>query len=58
MIASVSGEVLVRRADHVVVDTGGVGYLLSVSAETLKAVPALAASERPCTPTSSPATTR
>ncbi len=40
MIASVSGEVLVRRADHVVVDTGGVGYLLSVSAETLKAVPA------------------
>ena len=41
MIASVSGEVLVRRADHVVVDTGGVGYLLSVSAETLKAVPAV-----------------
>ena len=40
MIASVSGEVLVRRADHVVVDTGGVGYMLSVSAETLKAVPA------------------
>ena len=40
MIASVSGEVLVRRADHVVVDTGGVGYRLSVSAETLKAVPA------------------
>jgi Holliday junction DNA helicase RuvA len=40
MIASVSGEVLVRRADHVVIDTGGVGYALAVSAETLKAVPA------------------
>ncbi|MBA2545797.1 MAG: Holliday junction branch migration protein RuvA [Solirubrobacterales bacterium] len=40
MIASVSGEVLVRRADHVVVATGGVGYRLAVSAETLKAVPA------------------
>lgn len=40
MIASVRGEVLVRRADYVVVDTGGVGYRLSVSAETLKAVPA------------------
>jgi len=40
MIASVRGEVLVRRPDHVVIDTGGVGYRLSVSAETLKAVPA------------------
>ncbi len=39
MIASVSGEVLVRRPDHVVVDTGGVGYRLSISAETLRAVP-------------------
>ena len=39
MIASVRGEVLLRRADHVVVDTGGVGYRLNVSAETLKAVP-------------------
>jgi Holliday junction DNA helicase RuvA len=41
MIASVSGEVLVRRPDHVVVDTGGVGYRLSISAETLGAVPAI-----------------
>ena len=41
MIASVSGEVLVRRPDHVVIDTGGVGYRLSVSAETLRAVPAV-----------------
>ncbi len=40
MIASISGEVLVRRADHVVIDAGGVGYRLAVSAETLKAVPA------------------
>ncbi len=40
MIASVRGEVLVRRPDHVVIETGGVGYHLSVSAETLKAVPA------------------
>jgi Holliday junction DNA helicase RuvA len=39
MIASVRGEVLVRRADYVVIDTGGVGYRLSVSAETLKTVP-------------------
>jgi len=40
VIASVRGEVLVRRPDHVVVETGGVGYRLTVSAETLKAVPA------------------
>jgi holliday junction DNA helicase RuvA len=40
MIASVSGEVLVRRADHVVIDAHGVGYRLAVSAETLKSVPA------------------
>jgi Holliday junction DNA helicase RuvA len=40
MIASVSGEVLVRRPDHVVIDAHGVGYRLAVSAETLKAVPA------------------
>jgi Holliday junction DNA helicase RuvA len=41
MIASVSGEVLIRRADRVVIDTGGVGYALAVSAETLKAIPAV-----------------
>ena len=40
MIASVSGEVLVRRPDHVVIDAGGVGYRLAVSSETLKSVPA------------------
>ena len=31
---------MVRRPDHVVIDAGGVGYRLAVSAETLKAVPA------------------
>jgi Holliday junction DNA helicase RuvA len=41
VIASVRGEVLLRRADHVVIDTGGVGYRLAVSAETLKSVPAV-----------------
>jgi Holliday junction DNA helicase RuvA len=41
MIALISGSVAVRRADHVVVDCGGVGYRLAVSAETLKHVPAV-----------------
>jgi Holliday junction DNA helicase RuvA len=40
MIAAVRGEVMVRRPDHVVIDASGVGYRLTVSAETLKAVPA------------------
>ena len=41
MIASVSGRVLVRRPDHVVVEAAGVGYHLSVSSETLRSVPAI-----------------
>jgi holliday junction DNA helicase RuvA len=41
MIALISGKVAVRRGDHVVVDCGGVGYRLAVSAETLKHVPAV-----------------
>jgi holliday junction DNA helicase RuvA len=41
MIASVNGTVVVRRPDHVVIECGGVGYRLAVSAETLKAVPAV-----------------
>ena len=41
MIASVSGTVVVRRPDHVVIECSGVGYRLAVSAETLKAVPAV-----------------
>jgi Holliday junction DNA helicase RuvA len=40
MIASVRGDVLVRRPDHVVIESAGVGYRLTVSTETLKAVPA------------------
>jgi Holliday junction DNA helicase RuvA len=43
VIAAVRGEVLVRRPDHVVIDANGVGYRLTVSAETLKAVPAAGA---------------
>src|SRR5438552_1314107 len=41
MIAIVSGSVAVRRGDHVVIDCGGVGYRLAVSAETLRHVPAV-----------------
>jgi Holliday junction DNA helicase RuvA len=41
VISLISGSVAVRRGDHVVVDTGGVGYRLAVSAETLKQVPAV-----------------
>ncbi|HVS28535.1 MAG TPA: Holliday junction branch migration protein RuvA [Solirubrobacteraceae bacterium] len=40
MISLVRGEVVVRRADHVVVEASGVGYRLAVSAETLRHVPA------------------
>jgi holliday junction DNA helicase RuvA len=36
----VRGEVLVRRPGEVVVESGGVGYRLAVSTETLAAVPA------------------
>ncbi|MGH2871401.1 MAG: Holliday junction branch migration protein RuvA, partial [Solirubrobacteraceae bacterium] len=41
MISLISGTVAVRRADHVVVDCGGVGYRLAVSGETLRQVPAV-----------------
>jgi Holliday junction DNA helicase RuvA len=40
VIALIRGEVAIRRPDHVVVLCGGVGYRLSVSAETLRHVPA------------------
>jgi Holliday junction DNA helicase RuvA len=40
VIALISGTVAVRRGDHVVIDCGGVGYRLAVSAETLRHVPA------------------
>ena len=39
MIASVKGNVVVRRPDHVVLEAAGVGYRLAVSAQTLRAVP-------------------
>jgi len=39
VIASVRGEVLVRRTGEVVLECGGVGYRLAVSAETLESVP-------------------
>jgi Holliday junction DNA helicase RuvA len=41
VIALVSGSVAVRRSDHIVIDCGGVGYRLAVSAETLRHVPAV-----------------
>lgn len=41
MIAAVTGEVISRRSDHVVVDAAGVGYRLAVSAETLRTVPSV-----------------
>jgi holliday junction DNA helicase RuvA len=41
MIALISGTVAARRPDHVVIDCGGVGYRLAVSAETLRHVPAV-----------------
>ena len=39
MIASVRGPVAARRPDHVVVECGGVGYRVAVSAQTLTHVP-------------------
>jgi holliday junction DNA helicase RuvA len=41
MIALLRGEVAVRRTDHVVILSGSVGYRASVSAETLRHVPAV-----------------
>ena len=43
MIASVRGRVLARRPENVVVDCGGVGYRLAVSAHTLQRVPKVGA---------------
>jgi holliday junction DNA helicase RuvA len=39
LIASVRGPVIVRMPGEVVVEAGGVGYRLSISAETLREVP-------------------
>ena len=38
MIALLSGEVALRRPDHVVLACGGIGYRVAVSAETLRHV--------------------
>jgi holliday junction DNA helicase RuvA len=46
MIASVTGTVGARRADHVVVECGGVGYRVNVSAQTLRRVPAVGGEAR------------
>jgi Holliday junction DNA helicase RuvA len=43
LIASVRGEVLVRRPDHVVVESFGVGYRLAVSANSMRTIPAVGA---------------
>ena len=40
MIALVHGEVVVKRPDHVIVDVGGVGYRLAISAQTFADLPA------------------
>jgi Holliday junction DNA helicase RuvA len=39
MIASLSGRVADRRADHVVIECGGVGFRVAVSSQTLSKVP-------------------
>lgn len=39
MIATLTGKVTERRADHVVVECGGVGFRLAVSSQTLSKVP-------------------
>ena len=42
MIALIGGEVVVRRLEHIVIETAsGVGYRLHVSGETLRHVPAV-----------------
>jgi Holliday junction DNA helicase RuvA len=41
MIDLLQGELAARRADHVVILCGGVGYRAAVSAETLRALPAV-----------------
>ena len=40
MIASLSGKVTDRHADHVVIECGGVGFRVAVSSQTLSKVPA------------------
>lgn len=44
MIASISGQVILRQPDHVVVEAAGVGYLLHVSGSTLESTPPVGSS--------------
>jgi holliday junction DNA helicase RuvA len=46
MIASVTGTVGARRTIHVVVECGGIGYRLNVSAQTLRRIPAVGGEAR------------
>jgi Holliday junction DNA helicase RuvA len=46
MIASVSGEVIHKTLDHVVVEAAGVGYLMHVSGFTLDEIPQIGAQAR------------
>lgn len=46
MIERLTGMVAARTPDHVVLDVGGVGFLLEVSATTLRDVPPLGAEAR------------
>ncbi len=46
MIASVAGKVGARCPDHVVIESGGVGYRLNVSARTLATMPAVGGEAR------------
>jgi Holliday junction DNA helicase RuvA len=46
MIACVKGTVGARCPDHVVIECGGVGYRLNVSAQTLRAVPTVGVEAR------------
>ena len=47
MIASLTGKVQERGADHVVIECGGVGFRVSVSSQTLAQAARARASRRP-----------
>jgi Holliday junction DNA helicase RuvA len=49
MLASLSGKVTERRADHVVIECGGVGFRVAVSSHTLSKVPARGGDAALCT---------
>ena len=40
MFAHISGVIAEKNADSIVIDAGGIGFLLNVSAATLSAAPA------------------